>query len=282
VAPEREKDAWAPEEWIDEGELRDEASEAVGRSRSGDRPPAGRRGAGARDAARDAAPDDDRPRRARSRRPADRAAAGADATADDVRRSVPANRVDRFESRLRDASEAFRRERYEDARRILRPLAEQAPSASSVRELYGLTLYRLGRWAQAVRELEAFRTQTGSTEQHPVLADSYRALGRYAEVEELWEELRQESPSAELVAEGRIVAAGALADQGRLPEAIRLLEAAPKRTGRPKLHHLRIAYALADLYERAGELPRARELFGLVADADPDFVDVQARLRALR
>jgi tetratricopeptide (TPR) repeat protein len=190
--------------------------------------------------------------------------------------------VERFEARLREASDAFRRERYEDARRILRPLAEQAPSASSVRELYGLTLYRLGRWAQAVRELEAFRTQTGSTEQHPVLADSYRALGRYAEVEELWEELRAESPSAELVAEGRIVAAGALADQGRLPEAIRLLEAAPKRTGRPRLHHLRIAYALADLYERAGELPRARELFGLVADADPDFVDIQARLRALR
>jgi tetratricopeptide (TPR) repeat protein len=284
AAPERQKDAWAPEEWIDEGELRDEASEAVGRSRSGERPPAARRGAAAKAgaAARDAGPDDGRPRRARSRRPADRTAAGADAPADDVRRAVPANRVERFEARLREASDAFRRERYEDARRILRPLAEQAPSASSVRELYGLTLYRLGRWAQAVRELEAFRTQTGSTEQHPVLADSYRALGRYAEVEELWEELRAESPSAELVAEGRIVAAGALADQGRLPEAIRLLEAAPKRTGRPKLHHLRIAYALADLYERAGELPRARELFGLVADADPDFVDIQARLRALR
>ncbi|HEX6568800.1 MAG TPA: tetratricopeptide repeat protein, partial [Acidimicrobiales bacterium] len=176
----------------------------------------------------------------------------------------------------------FRRERYEDARRILRPLAEQAPGASSVRELYGLTLYRLGRWAQARRELEAFRTQTGSTEQHPVLADANRALGRYDEVEELWEELRAASPSAELVAEGRIVAAGALADQGRLDDAIALLDAAPKPAHRPMLHHLRIAYAQADLYERAGDLPRARELFGLVAATDPDFVDVQARLRALR
>jgi len=195
---------------------------------------------------------------------------------------VPPNWRARFEQRLEEAIEAFRRERFEEARRILRPLAEQAPGATSVRELFGLTLYRLGRWAEARRELEAFRVQSGSTEQHPVLADCYRALGQYAEVEELWDELRAASPSAELVAEGRIVAAGALADQGRLDEAIRLLEAGAKPTRRPKLHHLRMAYALADLYERAGDAPRARELFGRVAEADPDFVDVQARLRALR
>jgi tetratricopeptide (TPR) repeat protein len=195
---------------------------------------------------------------------------------------VGANRVARFEARLKDASDAFRRERYEEARRLLRPLAEQAPGASSVRELYGLTLYRLGRWAQAKRELEAFRTQTGSTEQHPVLADCARALGRYAEVEELWEELRAASPSGALVAEGRIVAAGALADQGRLDEAIALLEGGSRPTKKLMLHHLRMSYALADLYERAGDLPKARDLFGRVATTDPDFVDIQARLRALR
>jgi hypothetical protein len=250
--------AWQPEEWIDEGELRDEAAEAVGRSRA---PRAA-------------------PKPARRTKPAPEGKTGAGS--EDLRGTVPPNRMARFEQRLDEASDAFRRERYEDARRILRPLAEQAPGASSVRELYGLTLYRLGRWAQARRELEAFRTQTGSTEQHPVLADANRALGRYDEVEELWEELRAASPSAELVAEGRIVAAGALADQGRLEEAIDLLAAASKPAKRPKLHHLRIAYALADLYERAGDLPRARELFGLVATNDPDFVDIQARLRALR
>ena len=250
---------WQPEEWIDEGELRDEAAEAIGRSRR---------------AASRPSPE----RRPAAKAPVDEGGAPGD----DVRRAVPANRLARFEARLKDASDAFRRERYEDARRTLRPLAEQASGASSVRELYGLTLYRLGRWTQAARELEAFRTQTGSTEQHPVLADSYRALGRYADVEELWEELRAASPSAELVAEGRIVAAGALADQGRLEDAIELLAAGAKPTKKARLHHLRMAYALADLYERAGDLPRARELFGRVATTDPDFVDVQARLRALR
>jgi tetratricopeptide (TPR) repeat protein len=274
---------WQPDEWIDEGELRDEAEGAVGRGRSagGGRPPrrtnpqAGSRGTrGPRDA--EAGP-------AGGGRPRDGGAADAeDAERGDLRGAVPANRAARFESRLKDASTAFRRERYEEARRILRPLAEQAPGAAPVRELYGLTLYRLGRWAQASRQLEAFRTQTGSTEQNPVLADCARALGRYDEVEELWDELRAASPSAELVAEGRIVTAGALADQGRLDDAIRLLEAGTRATKRPQLHHLRMSYALADLIERAGDLPRARELFGRVAASDPDFVDIQARLRALR
>jgi len=278
-APSREPEPWTPEQWIDEGELREEAAGAVGRSRQ--RPVDGAGAPGPRP----------RPRR-EGRRPAGEAASpgrrrgGEDAPRtpleEELDRTVPPNRRARFEQRLQEAIEAFRRERFEEARRILRPLAEQAPGATSVRELFGLTLYRLGRWAQARRELEAFRVQSGSTEQHPVLADCYRALGQYAEVEELWDELRAASPSAELVAEGRIVAAGALADQGRLDEAIRLLEAGAKPTRRPKLHHLRMAYALADLYERAGDAPRARELFGRVAEADPDFVDVQARLRALR
>jgi tetratricopeptide (TPR) repeat protein len=202
--------------------------------------------------------------------------------ATDLANAVGPARAARAESRLKEASEAFRRERFEDARRVLRPLSEQAPGVAAVRELYGLTLYRLGRWAQAMRELEAYRVLTGGTDQHPVLADTYRALGRYHEVDELWQELKGASPTAELVAEGRIVAAGALADQGRLHEAIELLAAGVKPTKRARTHHLRMAYALADLYERAGDLPRARDLFRRVADTEPEFVDVQARIHALR
>jgi hypothetical protein len=46
-------------------------------------------------------------------------------------------------------------------------------------------------------------------------------------------------------------------------------------------HHIRLTYALADLVERAGDIPRARQLFRRVADADPDFADVSNRLRTL-
>ncbi|HEX6238003.1 MAG TPA: tetratricopeptide repeat protein [Acidimicrobiales bacterium] len=259
-APGGRHEAWQPDEWIDEGELRDEAADAVDRGRT-------RRGPGREGRAR--------PRRAGTSSP-------VRTLAEELRAAVPANRVERLEARLHEASRAYHRGNFDDARRLLRPLAAEAPTAASVRQLYGLTLYQLGRWSQARRELEAFRSLTGSTEQHPVLADCARALRRYGEVEELWDELRAASPSAELVAEGRIVAAGALADQGRIEEAIRLLDAGTSQIRRARPHHLRMVYALADLYERAGDLPRARDLFARIAESDPDFVDVDARLRALR
>ncbi|MGH8987732.1 MAG: tetratricopeptide repeat protein, partial [Acidimicrobiales bacterium] len=49
----------------------------------------------------------------------------------------------------------------------------------------------------------------------------------------------------------------------------------------PSDRHLRQWYALADLYERAGDLPRARELFQRVARADAGAYDVAERLDAL-
>lgn len=248
---ERGREAWEPEVWIDEGHVRDEATGAVGRGRA--------------------------PSRGRS--PVDEGAIEPDPT---LRRAVGAGKVERLEQRLKDASRAFRRERYDEARKILRPLAEAAPTAESVRELLGLTYYRLGRWKQAISELEAFRDLSGSTEQHPVLADCYRALGRHAKVVELWEELKRVSPSAALVAEGRIVYAGSLADQGRLPDAIAVLEASKPPARKPQEHHLRVTYALADLHERAGDVPRARQLFGIVAAVDPELGDVTARLRSLQ
>ena len=103
----------------------------------------------------------------------------------------------------------------------------------------------------------------------------------WADVDELWEELREVSPSADVVNEGRIVVAGSLADRGDLPGALRLLEKGWRTPKRPLAHHLRRAYALADLYERSGQTVRARELFGWVLHADPRFADVAERVQTL-
>ena len=146
---------------------------------------------------------------------------------------------------------------------------------AAARELYGLTLYRQGKWKPAIKELEAFRLLTGSTEQHPVLADCYRALGNRAMVDELWEELRAQSPSAELVTEGRIVVAGASPTPATCPPPSACSSRAGACPKRPQEHHLRRAYALADLYERAGDVARARELFSRLVAADPDFADAR-------
>ncbi|MDQ2826760.1 MAG: tetratricopeptide repeat protein, partial [Actinomycetota bacterium] len=228
--------------------------------------------------------------------PRQEAAATAPASTGSRRRSRSASRVIaeevgpavergvavRVERKLGQAADAFERDHLADALRILRPLSKDAPNVPAVRELTGLALYGTGQWAAAAKELEAFRRLGGSVEQHPVLADCYRALGRYAAVNELWDELREASPGAALVTEGRIVAAGALADQGDVRGAIRLLERGPVRPTRSAAsHHARLWYALADLYERAGDTPKARELFSRVVAAEPGMADAAERLHAL-
>jgi Tetratricopeptide repeat len=204
-----------------------------------------------------------------------------EAVAKEVNSAVGVKRGARLEKVLMEASRAFERDRYGDSLRMLRPLLDEAPDVAAIRELVGLCLYRQEKWAEALRHLDRFVALTGSVEQHPVLADCHRALRHYSTVSSLWEELAASSPSAELVAEGRIVMAGALGDQGKLADAVALLERGPLSSKRPKLHHLRLWYALADLYERAGDVPRARELFTRVAKHAPDMADIESRIRNL-
>ena len=197
-------------------------------------------------------------------------------------RAVGNARTERVEKRLTEAAEHFEADRFGDAARILKKLVDEAPTVAAVHELYGLTLYRKENWKPAARELEAFRLLSNSTDQHPVLADCYRAMHQWTQVAELWNELREASPSAELVTEGRIVMAGSFADRDDLAAAISLLEQGFNFPKRPMSHHLRRAYALADLYERSGDLPKARTMFGRVEAVDPDFADIRRRVAALR
>ncbi len=199
----------------------------------------------------------------------------------ELERAGGVKRGPKLAERLDAGRGAFERERYQDARRILAKLAVEAPSAASVRELHGLTLYRLDRWKQAAVELEAYRSLSGSSDQDPVLADCYRALRRYDRVAELWADLRAASPSAALVTEGRIVAAGALADQGDLQAAIELLARTGPKPRPVREHHLRQWYALADLYDRSGDVPQARRLFRDILAVRPGFADVEERLAGL-
>ena len=271
---------WQPEVWVRE----DDEPPARHLAGGGERVPQRRDGIPTRPG--------ESPGRRRARAPAGGKSAGRRAAREsgrkvpgeagaELRAAVGPGRASRLEHRLAEATRAYERDRYQDALRLLRPLAAAAPGTPAVRELLGLTLYRMGRWSAAIKELEAFHALTGSYDQHPVLADCHRALRHWATVDDLWDELRQVSPGGDLVAEGRIVAAGALADKGDIAAAIRLLERSVPRARRPRLHHVRLLYALADLYERAGDIPRARDMFRAVLEYDPGFVDVAERLAAL-
>jgi hypothetical protein len=234
---------------------------------------------------RDAAPSPARPTRAASpevvRAPLPSRPAPIEDLGTSLARAVGARRVPRARADLDAAAKAFDADRYPEALKLTRGLRNDAPDVPEVRELHGLTLYRLGRWREAIAELEAFRALAGSAEQDHVLMDCYRALRRWADVDELWDELREVSPNAEVVNEGRIVMAGSYADRGDLPGAIRLLEKGWKTPPRPRPDHLRRAYALADLYERSGQPVRARQLFRWVLGHDREFADVVDRVRAL-
>lgn len=245
--------AWEPEQWIDDGAVRDEARGAVRRGKEA-------------------------PTSARRERP--RKTLPDDVQGEVAREAGPAW-AGRVQDRLQDAAKAYERERYRDALKLLQPLAERAPGSAAIRELLGLTLYRMSRWRAAVKELEVAELLGGSVDHHPVMADCMRALGNHRRVEELWDELRRGGAGVEVLVEGRIVLAGSLADRGKVREAIELLAQGPVNVRKPKDHHLRLWYALGALYERAGEVPRARELFGRVLDADPDFADVAERYDAL-
>jgi len=183
---------------------------------------------------------------------------------------------------LAGALDAFQAERWRDVKQALTPMVQMAPEVAMVRELLGLSLYRMGEWLKAADQLEAARRyDPGSVVVHPVLADCYRALGRHDAVDRLWGELRDLSPDASIVAEGRIIAASSMADRGDLAGAIRLMEKTMREPARPREHHLRSWYVLADLYDRAGEVIKARNMFSRVRKHDRGFYDVVERLNDL-
>jgi len=196
---------------------------------------------------------------------------------------VATETANKARKRLLDAAGAYERERFQDARRMLENVNGLAPDVPEVRELMGLCAYRTRHWKKAVKELGRFHELTGSFDQHPVIADSFRALQQWSDVEETWKALAAASPHPAVLEEGRIVFAGAKADQGRIKDAIRILENAnTSKPKKPKVHHLRSWYALADLYERAGMVGNARRLFADISQANPEFGDAGKRAMSLK
>ena len=176
----------------------------------------------------------------------------------------------------------FEAHRYDEARKILLPMAREYEGVAAVHEMLGLCLYRAGNWAAASRELErALELNPRWIFNHAVLADCHRAIKNYDRVDELWEELAAASPNAEIVAEGRIVLAGSLADRGDLEAALSAMATARSDNSRPAEHHLRQWYVIADLHDRLGDVIQARNFFERVVRHDPSFADVVERLSSL-
>lgn len=148
-----------------------------------------------------------------------------------------------------------------------------------VRETVGLVAYRAGEWAEAIGELRAARRMGGGPGHLAVLADCERALGH----PEKAIELARTQQAAELDDDGRIelatVIAGARADLGQIDAGLAHLE---QFDTRQRSLHPRLAYAYADLLDRAGRRPEALTWFIRAANADADEdTDALERVEAL-
>lgn len=164
---------------------------------------------------------------------------------------------------------------------MVAPLVRELPQVAAVHEVNGLASYRLGRWRQAAQSLELARQLRPDPSLLPVMADCYRALKRWQDVDAVWSDVKSASPQHEIMAEARIVVAGAHADRGEFAEALEIMRPAQQAPKRIRAHHLRQWYVIADLFDRAGDTVSAARWFEQVAAHEPHFADVRDRLRSL-
>jgi len=157
-----------------------------------------------------------------------------------------------------------------------RAARDRASRVAAVREAVGVAAYFAGDYAEAAREIRAYRRMSGDQGYRAVLADCERALGRPDVALRLVAEALGENPDAEESVELRIVESGARLDLGEAAAARLVLEAA--LGGRPDpatlvpgdQAQLRLASAYADLLEAEGEEAAAAEWLTAVAAADPE------------
>ena len=162
-----------------------------------------------------------------------------------------------------------------------RAARDRASRLAVVREAVGVAAYHAEDYAEAARELRAYRRMSGDDAYRAVLADCERALGRADVALRLVAEALAEGPDAEETVELRLVEAGARRDLGENAAARLVLEAAlggrpdPARLDTGDHGQLRIAAAYADLLRAQGDDDRADQFLVAVAAVDPELAGVE-------
>lgn len=157
-----------------------------------------------------------------------------------------------------------------------RAARDRASRVAAVREAVGVAAYHAGDYAEAARELRAYRRMSGDEGYRAVLADCERALGRPEVALRLVAEALAGSPDAAEVVELRLVEAGARRDLGEVAAARLILEGAlggrpsPDMVAEADESSLRIAAAYSDLLTELGEHDRAAEWAEALAQVDPE------------
>lgn len=158
-----------------------------------------------------------------------------------------------------------------------------ASRLACVREAVGVAAYHAENYAEASRELRAYRRLSGRAEYLAVLADCDRAAGRPDAALRLLAEAPRSHPGHSEWVEQRIVEAGARRDLGEIGGAVLVLRDAltkiRKGTGVDADDLVRLRYAYADGLEAAGRNDEAIAEFAAIADSDGSEM-TDAALRA--
>jgi hypothetical protein len=161
-----------------------------------------------------------------------------------------------------------------------RAARDRASRVAAVREAVGVAAYHAGDYAEAAREIRAYRRMSGDRGYRAVLADCERALGRPDVALRLVAEALTDGPEADETTELRLVEAGARSDLGEHAAARLVLEGAlggrpdPTRLDVDDPDQVRLAAAYAELLAALGEDGAAAEWSAVVAAATPDDDDI--------
>jgi tetratricopeptide (TPR) repeat protein len=157
-----------------------------------------------------------------------------------------------------------------------RAARDRASRVAVVREAVGVAAYHAGDYAEAARELRAYRRMSGDQGYRAVLADVERALGRPEVALRLVAEALAQRPSPEEAAELYLVESGARRDLGEDAAARLVLETALGGRPRPEMVQdadsatLRLAAAYADLLRDQGASDLAELWTAALMAADPE------------
>ncbi|HWK92300.1 MAG TPA: hypothetical protein VNR17_08540 [Luteimicrobium sp.] len=159
---------------------------------------------------------------------------------------------------------------YEHAQAAVR----RAGRIDVVREAAGLAAYRLGHYAEALRELRTVRRLNGSSEHLPVMADAERGLGRPERALDLARTPEAETLDAQGRTELALVVAGARVDLGQTEAALAVLDSIPARDVTSlELRH-RVSEVRADVLEALGRVDEAAALRVALGEPEDEIVVV--------
>ncbi len=193
---------------------------------------------------------------------------------DEVRLATSKDRLQPALTLLQEAAYAFAAAKYRQAIPKLEEAKKLATSVATIRELLGLSYYRIGEWESTLKEMRAFRRLAGETTHMAVELDVLRALGRKEDVEKTWRLFKELGGDTWAKSEAKVVYGSFLLEEGRAREAWKIVK--PDRLVADAAEHtLREWYVAARVAATLGDSETALKLVKAIEKRDVAFPGIE-------